>query len=130
MVDVVNALGIHGIAVHQNLLFFATNGTNKDGTIAWCDPHAPVTYVNSCYSSLTLLVRYQAAPWNMAVDDSGVYWTNAGNPGTVARCPIQKTQCEPFEIASDQANPTQIALDDKRVYWLDSATNQIMWVAK
>jgi hypothetical protein len=69
------------------------------------------------------------SPYQIAVDGSGVYWTEAG--GLVQTCPL--TGCganPPLALATGQAEPHGIALDANAVYWTNSTGGTVMKVAK
>jgi hypothetical protein len=62
----------------------------------------------------------QANPDSLAVDDTGLYWTNAGlggHAGSVARCD-GSASCVVETLVANQPNPTSVALDPTSVYWV------------
>ncbi len=66
----------------------------------------------------------------LAVDDSGVYWTETdGNlEGSIRHCPL--TGCTgPADVLASAAGPEGIATDARAVYWV-STNGQVMKLAK
>jgi hypothetical protein len=60
----------------------------------------------------------QGYPWAIAVDNSGVYWTNV-NDNTLVMCP--QSGCgsnSPAVIAT--GGITSVALDSTAIYWVDN----------
>jgi hypothetical protein len=66
-----------------------------------------------------LVASQQSAPAFIAVDDTGVYWTNSGD-GTVMRS--NKDGTGQLKIASGQDTPWVIRVRKGRVYWGDDDT--------
>jgi hypothetical protein len=76
----------------------------------------------------------QDLPYKIAVDVSGIYWTNTGDSGTVMMIPRVGEQ--PVILAAGQGfpqsaggGPTEIATDAHAVYWA-SGSGEIVKVAK
>jgi hypothetical protein len=62
----------------------------------------------------------QANPDSLAVDDTGLYWANAGldgGAGSVARCD-GSASCVVETLVGNLPNPASVALDSKSVYWV------------
>lgn len=120
---VVTALNVHGLAFHQGKLYFVTNGAGT-GTLARCDP--------TFCTIPEFVAKNLAAPWNLAVDDAGIFWTSFIDPGQVLRCPLATCPDGPSVIAQQQASPSLITTDATRVYWMNSTAgiSDINWVAK
>jgi hypothetical protein len=64
-----------------------------------------------------IIADHLHAPTSLAVDGTGVYWTEAYSVGTVRSCPLAGCSGEPTTLASDQHYPVLIALDRSAVYW-------------
>ena len=72
------------------------------------------------------LAPYQTAPWQVAADDSNVYWTEFGTTsgsgdGSVKGCAISGCS-SPFVYAPSLNNPRGLAIDSQNIYW---GTNSI-----
>jgi hypothetical protein len=81
--------------------------------------------VRGCPGGPTVIAANQANPFAIAVDATGVYWTNAGDAslpsnGTVNRCAVGGCPQGPVLLATHQSVPIQIALDATYVVWLNS----------
>jgi hypothetical protein len=72
------------------------------------------------------LANGQDSPEDIAVDPSGVYWTNHGGGGTVMKYTFATKQTT--TLASSQAQPQAIALDATNVYWANNGANAVMEV--
>jgi hypothetical protein len=64
-------------------------------------------------------------PYSIALDDTNVYWVNAGNDmqptGTVMMCPIAGCPASgPITLAGGQFYPERITVDDVAVYWSET----------
>jgi len=102
--------GIHGLAVDSSSVFWTDEAA---GTVQRC----PAT--SDC-SGPTLLRGGQASPSTIAVDSTGVAWTNAGSgasDGTLVECSYPDCTEGPFILADGQADPHEVALDSTYVYW-------------
>jgi hypothetical protein len=84
--------------------------------------------VVGCGGGATTIATNQDDPLSVAVDDSGVYWTN-GNAGTVMRCPLSGC-VTPTQIAQTEG-AFAIALDAVSVYFTNSTIRgEVLRVAK
>ncbi len=61
-----------------------------------------------------ILVDGQDAPYDIAVDDTHVYWTNFTDAGAVMRVAKEGGDAE---IIESSARPRTVAVDDTHVYW-------------
>jgi hypothetical protein len=102
-------MGLSGLALHGGTVNW-TDGLADGGGVFQCA-------TTGCGSAPVALARGQAAPSFIAVDDSGVYWSNYGG-GTVMRCPLSGCT-EPTPMAKAQA-PFAIALDPVSIYFTSS----------
>jgi len=64
------------------------------------------------------LATYEDSPVDLAVDDSALYWLNAGSLNAPTVRKLAKSGGAPMTLAPSPINPTQMALDDTYVYWL------------
>lgn len=69
----------------------------------------------------------QYTPTSIAVDDTHIYWTNAGD-GTIMRA--AKQGGAPQQIADKQSYPDSIAVDDTQLYWVASDGGQVVSMKK
>ncbi len=76
---------------------------------------------------MTTIASAQALPQAIAVDATGVYWTNRGD-GTVMKLPAGGAI--PTTLASCQDEPMRIALDATSVYWTTYAGGTVMRASK
>jgi hypothetical protein len=67
----------------------------------------------------TTVASHQSYPRGLAVDASGIYWTNPGS-GTVMMAPLAGGA--PVTIAYGQATPFAIATDATTLYWVNYGT--------
>jgi hypothetical protein len=65
-----------------------------------------------------LLPSGQDGPYNLAVDGSGVYWTNG--TGTVEKASL--TSLSRTIISSGQRYPKEIAINDTSIYWINGGS--------
>jgi hypothetical protein len=67
----------------------------------------------------------------MAIDTTGVYFTNNSTIGGVYQCPLSGCLDGGPPLASNQPNPDAIAIDDKSVVWVNTgSTPAILRIAK
>lgn len=118
-----------GIAVHA-------------GTVYWVDASGTVMSVPAGGGTAVTLASGQSRPSSIAVDDSNVYWTNAGqqtcmsqsgacgsNPdGSLVSLPLAGGA--PKTLASGLCGPDSIAVDTNDVYFADGGDGMVGKVAK
>lgn len=77
----------------------------------------------------TTVASGQAGLGDIAVDSTGIYWTDNVANGNVMRAPLGGGPAAP--IATGQANPYGIALDANAIYWTNNVSaGQVMRLAK
>lgn len=83
----------------------------------WIDDIGQVSSIDktALVGTPKVLASGQAGPSSIALDSTGIFWTNAAG-GTVMRMP--KAGGEPKVVATDQPNASLIAADDLGVAWL------------
>ena len=103
------------------------DGPLHDGSLYDAGHDAELPRPSSCIGTWTgercvlLLASGQSSPASIAVDDTDVYWLNAGTEpvryidGTVMK--TSKNGGEIVTLATGQAFPGSIALDETSVYW-------------
>jgi hypothetical protein len=102
------------LAVHGGSVYYTTTPSSGNGTIQ------RVGFGQA-------LATGQLNPEAIAVDDTGVYWTNWGTSGSV-----MKTGHEPGSpvvvLASNQNQPYSLTLHGGNVYWVNNGTGSLMKV--
>ena len=71
----------------------------------------------------------QSRPTALAVDGSGVYWSNLGD-GSIAHASSGSSGWSVSVLATGQDQPIAIALDAASVYWVTQAGGTVMRLAK
>lgn len=105
--------GIFNVALADGSVYAPAHGNSQ---IIQCPVSAPED------ASCSYFVQNRPAPNGIAVDDSGVYWTEdgqGGNAGAIYMCPLSGCPASPTSVAQGRPNPTFIALDANNVYWLE-----------
>ena len=102
------------VASHENVVYWADWSQNggATGRVLACAP-------SGCNGAPTVIAAAEQAIDGLAVDASGVYWTN-GSAGTVRVCRdlVQGCGTNAETIASGASDPGPIALDDGFVYFI------------
>jgi cysteine-rich repeat protein len=109
--------------------FAAASGTKNiaaSGTTMYFTDSNSVKSVSIFGGTITTLAPTQSTPWGIAVDGSGVYWTNKTSSGTIMRSSAAGIET----LATGQGNPTAIALDATAIYWTNATSGEIMKLAK
>jgi hypothetical protein len=76
----------------------------------------------------TTLAEGQLGPWQIAVDDTSVYWGADEDGGSIMK--VSKQGGSPVQLAKGYGEPRAIAVDGKNVYWTDPGHGRILRVAK
>jgi hypothetical protein len=104
-----NVSNVIGIAVDSQFVYYVNgsdvnvNKAAKDGT-----------------GLPSIMYASTRVPSGIAVDASGVYWTEDGTDttdGAVRTCPLSGCPTTPTTLAAHEPTPSTIALDDTAVYW-------------
>ena len=83
--------------------------------------------LGSAPSEPTTLASEQPAPSHLAVDATGVYWTDVAS-GSVMTVPLAGGT--PFQLAAQQSGPAGIATNGAAVYWASYLGDAVMRLAK
>lgn len=78
---------------------------------------------NAGVCEIALLVSDADLPWDLAVDDTAVFWVEEGpgpNEGSVHTVPLQGGASS--TLAEGESTPIAVALDDAWVYWVSFAS--------
>jgi hypothetical protein len=101
-------LDISGLAIHGGNVYW-TQGVGEGGVF-----QCPTT---GCGAGPKVIAKGQAYPIFIAVDDSGIYWSNYSE-GTVLRCPL--AGCEKPTPVARTPYPFAITLDPVSIYYTSS----------
>jgi len=111
-----------GIAVYGNRVYWTESSSPTE-------PTGAVYSVSTGGLSVQTIATEQANPSVIAVDSSGIYWTNRSETdGAVMRASFLGG--DGVAIAIDQSGPNGITLDSKAVYWTNSGGGEVMKLAK
>lgn len=111
-----------GIAVHKQRVYWTARTSTTEATGA-------VFRISTGGGAVQTIATGRTNPSALAVDASGVYWTNrTPTGGAVMRASLSGG--DPATIATDQAGPYGIALDALTVYWTNADGGHVMKVAK
>jgi hypothetical protein len=110
-----------GVAVYGGNVYWTepTSGTVRECSAQKC----------TLPTDTNTIASGQDTPSGIAVDATGVYWTNnSADAGSVMRC----TDCQgkPTPLASGMRNPYGIALDAMAVYWTNQGDGTVMKLFK
>jgi hypothetical protein len=119
----------HGIATYQGNVYWTDQ---ESGLVRHCRPEYCGNASITVYAPETL-ASGQAAPAGIAVDSTGIYWTNnAPDAGAVMKL-CHGCSGNPQVLAAGQAMPYGIALDQTAIYWTnegDGTNGAVMMLHK
>jgi hypothetical protein len=111
-----------GIAVYQGRVYWTASSSSSEAT-------GSVFSVGIAGSSVLTIATGQTNPSAVAVDASGVYWTNRSiSAGAVMRA--SALGGDAVAIATNQNGPHGLTLDSRTVYWTNSDGGEVMKLAK
>jgi hypothetical protein len=113
--------GPFGVAVRNGVVYF----TSTFLTVARCT-------VDDCAHTLSQLASNQGIPRGLTVDDTNVYWANAGFPfdggvfdgggyaGSIATCGLEGCAGgNPVVLAPTEGRPVDLAVNASALFWTD-----------
>jgi hypothetical protein len=105
-----------GIARSATTLFWVRGSSGSgDGSIKWCS-------LPDCNGGAGTLVQNLNDPYDLAVDDSFVYWTEQ-TTGSILRCTLPSCSGGPQTLAAGQKHPMHLVLHSGRLYWTNAGDN-------
>lgn len=110
-----------GMAAYNGFVYWTASTSETDAT-------GRVHRVSTNGGVVSTVASAQLNPSGLAVDASGVYWTNRHASGSVMHAPHQGG--EAVALASNQNGAHGIALDSTTVYWTNTEGGQVMMVSK
>ena len=90
------------------------------GSIFWTTATGRVWRASKSATEGTLIAQSQKDPVRIAVDDTGVYWTNRED-GTVRKA-VNGGSLSASQLAWAQKRPVALALSETHVYWLNQGS--------
>ncbi|MDP8999821.1 MAG: hypothetical protein M3O46_06895 [Myxococcota bacterium] len=119
----------HAITFDQNNVYWVDYGDAAAATPTGSVKQAPkVGCTADAATCPVLLAQNEDKPWDVAVDDTSVYWTDHANPGSVKKVPIGGGTV--VTLASGQGAPYGIAVDADYVYWTNFDDKNVMRLSK
>jgi hypothetical protein len=80
--------------------------------------------------AITPLATGLQLPWDVAVDQTSVYWTEKNNPGAVKKLPIGGGPIVTLAQGVGVGAPYGIAVDSQYVYWTDYDNSEVLRLPK
>jgi hypothetical protein len=117
---------------NEEFLYAATAGDGR------------VRRITKSGDSVSTLVSGQAEPYGVALDETGVYWTNRAAEAATGECTGANgsvgawlfDRAGSVELASGLACPMGIAVDESGIYWVnygseeDHESGSVMWIPR
>ena len=116
-----------GIAVDSSGAYWTSQGNVGSSGAIYFEPTSSFMLGNTSAYVIPLATQ-QDVPTRIALDESYVYWTNAGTgltDGSIMKV-LRAKPAKPITLATNQGSPFGIAVDGTSVYWTNFDSLEVM----